>query len=117
MPWKTGRGKSLLDTSVWVAILLAKYFNQLSVERLLNSSKLLGLDLAVSTVNAGLNRLQSLFLPNYHALHEPKANLEVRFAGGGAAKSAEARHRRRESNLELRQRTLPFQAGDTVAND
>ena len=32
-------------------------------------------------------------------------------------KLAEARHRRRERNLELRQRTLPYQAEETVAND
>jgi transposase len=62
--------KSLLGTSVWVDILLAKYFNHQPTERLLTSWKLLGLDLATSTVNAGLERLQPLFLPIYQALQE-----------------------------------------------
>jgi transposase len=62
--------KSLLGTSVWVEILLAKYFNHQPTERLLATWKLLGLDLAASTVNAGLERLQPLFLPIYQALQE-----------------------------------------------
>jgi transposase len=62
--------KSLLGTSVWVEILLAKYFNHQPTERLLAAWKLLGLDLAASTVNAGLERLQPLFLPIYQALQE-----------------------------------------------
>jgi transposase len=62
--------KSLLGASVWVEILLAKYFNHQPTERLLTSWKLLGLDVAASTVNAGLARLQPLFLPIYQALQE-----------------------------------------------
>jgi transposase len=62
--------KSLLGTSVWVEILLAKYFNQQPTERLLAAWKLLGLDLAASTVNEGLQRLQPLFMPIYQALQE-----------------------------------------------
>jgi transposase len=62
--------KSLLGTSVWVEILLAKYFNHQPTERLLAAWKLLGLDLAASTINAGLERLQPLFLPIYQALQE-----------------------------------------------
>jgi transposase len=62
--------KSLLGTSMWVEILLAKYFNHQPTERLLTSWKLLGLDLAASTVNAGLERLQPLFQPIYQALQE-----------------------------------------------
>lgn len=62
--------KSLLGTSVWVEILLAKYFNHQPTERLLTSWDLLGLDLAASTVNAGLERLQPLFLPIYQVLQE-----------------------------------------------
>jgi transposase len=62
--------KSLLGTSVWVELLLAKYFNHQPTERLLTAWKLLGLDLAASTVNAGLERLQPLFLPIYQALQE-----------------------------------------------
>lgn len=60
--------KSLLGTSVWVEILLAKYFNHQPIERLLASWKLMGLDLAPSTVNAGLERLEPLFTPIYTAL-------------------------------------------------
>ena len=62
--------KSLLGTSVWVEILLAKYFNHQPTERLLATWDLVGLDLAASTVNAGLQRLQPLFLPIYQALQE-----------------------------------------------
>jgi transposase len=62
--------KSLLGTSVWVEILLAKYFNHQPTERLLAAWKLLGMDLATSTVNAGLERLQPLFMPIYQALQE-----------------------------------------------
>jgi transposase len=62
--------KSLLGTSVWVEILLAKYFNHQPTERLLASWKLLGLDLAASTVNIGLQRLEPLFTPIYQALQE-----------------------------------------------
>jgi putative transposase len=42
----------------------------------------------------------------------PEERREVR-----RRKLAEARHRRREKNLELRQRTFPFEAEGTVAND
>jgi transposase len=62
--------KSLLGTSVWVEVLLAKYFNHQPTERLLTSWNLLGLDLADSTVNAGLRRLQPLFTPIYEAVRE-----------------------------------------------
>lgn len=62
--------KSLLGTSVWVEVLLAKYFNHQPTERLLASWNLLGLNLAASTVNAGLERLQPLFTPLYEALRE-----------------------------------------------
>jgi hypothetical protein len=55
---------------VWVEILLAKYFNHQPSERLLASWKLLGLDLATSTVNEGLERLQPLFTPLYEAIAE-----------------------------------------------
>lgn len=62
--------KSLLGASVWVEILLAKYFNHQPIERLLTSWQLMGLDLAPSTVNAGLERLEPLFTPIYQALQE-----------------------------------------------
>src|ERR1051325_5344287 len=60
--------KSLLGISVWVEILLAKYANYQPTERLLVSWALLGLDLAASTVNEGLQRLQPLFTPLYEAV-------------------------------------------------
>ena len=62
--------KSLLGTSVWVEILLAKYLSHQPIERLLSSWKLLGLDLAASTVNTGLERLQPLFVPIYEAIKD-----------------------------------------------
>lgn len=62
--------KSLFGTSIWVEILLAKYFNHQPIERLLASWKLTGLNLAPSTVNAGLKRLEPLFAPIYTALQE-----------------------------------------------
>jgi putative transposase len=45
-----------------------------------------------------------------------RGNPEARFAER-RRRLAEARHQRREKNLELRQRTLPFQAGETATND
>lgn len=62
--------KSLLGTSVWVEVLLAKYFNHQPTERLLASWDLLGLDLSASTLNDGMQRLQPLFTPIYEALVE-----------------------------------------------
>jgi len=60
--------KSLFDTSVWVDVLVAKYFNHQPIERLLASWALIGLNLAPSTVNEGLERLQPLFVPVYEAI-------------------------------------------------
>jgi len=62
--------KSLLGTSIWVEILLAKYLHHQPIERLLSSWKLMGLDLAASTVNTGLERLQPLFTPIYEAIRD-----------------------------------------------
>lgn len=62
--------KSLLGTSVWVEILLAKYFSHQPIERLLSSWELTGLNVSPSTVNAGLKRLEPLFTPIYTALQE-----------------------------------------------
>ena len=62
--------KSLFGTSIWVEVLLAKYFNHQPIERLLASWKLTGLNLAPSTVNAGLERLEPMFTPIYTALQE-----------------------------------------------
>jgi transposase len=60
--------KGRLGVSVWVEILLDKYFSQRPTERLLAQWQLLGLDLAAGTVGDGLRRLEPLFTPLYEAL-------------------------------------------------
>jgi transposase len=62
--------KSLLGTSIWIEILLAKYLSHQPIERQLSSWKLMGLDLAASTVNTGLERLQPLFTPIYELIRD-----------------------------------------------
>lgn len=58
--------KGRLGVSVWVEILLGKFFSHQPVERQLGDWRLLGLDLAPGTVNGGLERLEPLFQPVYH---------------------------------------------------
>lgn len=65
--------KSLLGISVWVELLLGKFFSHQPVERQLNEWRLLGLDLSPGTVTGGLERLESLFTPLYEALLEHQA--------------------------------------------
>lgn len=60
--------KGLLGVSVWVEILLGKFFSHQPVERQLNAWRLLGLDLSPGTVNGGLERLEPMFTPVYEAL-------------------------------------------------
>jgi len=60
--------KGLLGTSVWVEILIDKFFSHRPTERLLDQWRLLGLDLAGGTVTGGLERLEPLFRPVYEAL-------------------------------------------------
>ena len=60
--------KGRLGVSVWVEILLDKYFSHRPTERLLAQWQLLGLDLAAGTVADGLRRLEPLFTPLYEAL-------------------------------------------------
>jgi transposase len=60
--------KGLLGVSVWVEILLDKFFSQRPTERLLSQWQLLGLDVAAGTVADGLKRLEPLFQPLYEAL-------------------------------------------------
>jgi len=62
--------KSLLGLSVWLEILLDKYASHRPTERLLAAWKHLGLPLAASTVNGGLQRLVPLFEPLYQAIQE-----------------------------------------------
>jgi transposase len=60
--------KGRYGISVWVEILLDKYFSYRPTERLLASWRLLGLDLAPGTVTDGLQRLEVLLRPIYEAL-------------------------------------------------
>ena len=53
--------KGRLGVSMWVEILLDKYASQRPTDRLLQSWRLLGLDLAAGTVADGLHRLEPLF--------------------------------------------------------
>jgi transposase len=60
--------KGRLGLSVWVEMLLDKFFSHRPTERLLAQWRLLGLDLAPGTVTDGLQRLEPLFTPVYQAL-------------------------------------------------
>ena len=62
--------KGRYGVSVWVEILLDKYFGYRPTERLLGSWRLLDLDLAPGTVTDGLQRLEALLRPIYQALQE-----------------------------------------------
>jgi transposase len=62
--------KGLYGTSLWVEILVDKFYSQQPVERLLEQLRLHGLDLAAGTVADGLQRLEPLFVPVYEALKE-----------------------------------------------
>jgi transposase len=60
--------KGVLGVSIWVEILLEKFFSHRPTERLLAQWQLLGLDVAAGTVAGGLQRLEPLFQPLYDAL-------------------------------------------------
>ncbi len=60
--------KGLLGVSVWVEILIDKFFSHRPTERLLDQWRLLDFDLAPGTVAGGLERLEPLFQPLYEAL-------------------------------------------------
>ena len=62
--------KGRYGISVWVEVLLDKYFSYRPTERLLGSWRLLDLDLAPGTVTDGLQRLEVLLRPIYEALKE-----------------------------------------------
>jgi transposase len=62
--------KGRYGTSVWVEILLDKYFSYRPTERLLASWRLLDLALAPGTVTDGLQRLEVLLRPIYEAFQE-----------------------------------------------
>jgi transposase len=60
--------KGLLGVSVWVEILIDKFFSHRPTERLLDQWRLLDFDLAPGTVAGGLERLEPLFQPLYESL-------------------------------------------------
>ena len=60
--------KGLLGVSIWVEILLQKYFSHCPTERLLASWRQCDLDVAAGTATHGLERLEPLFQPRYRAL-------------------------------------------------
>jgi transposase len=60
--------KGVLGVSIWVEILLDKFFSHRPTERLLSHWQLLGLDVAAGTVAGGLERIEPLFEPLYDAL-------------------------------------------------
>ena len=60
--------KGLLGVSVWVEVLLDKFFSHRPTERLLSQWQLLGLDVAAGTVASGLKQLEPLFSPLYDKL-------------------------------------------------
>jgi len=62
--------KGRYGISLFVEILLDKYFTYRPTERLLNSWRLLGLDLAPGTITDGLRRLEILLRPIYEALKQ-----------------------------------------------
>lgn len=62
--------KGLYGTSLWVEILVDKFYSQQPVDRLLEQLRLHGLNLAAGTVADGLQRLEPLFRPVYEALKE-----------------------------------------------
>ena len=62
--------KGRYGTSVWVEVLLDKYFSYRPTERLLASWRLLDLGLAAGTITDGLQRLEVLTRPIYQAIKE-----------------------------------------------
>jgi transposase len=69
--------KGRYGISVWVEILLDKYFTYRPTERLLASWRLSGLNLAAGTVTDGMQRLELLLRPIYEAIKQrnPRGDL------------------------------------------
>jgi transposase len=65
--------KGVLGVSLWVEILVDKYFSHRPTERLLASWRQLDLDVAPGTVTTGLGRLEPVFQPLYEALRARNA--------------------------------------------
>ena len=60
--------KGRLGVSIWVELLLGKFYSHEPIERQLTAWRLLGLDLSAGTVTDGLRRLEPLFEPLYNEL-------------------------------------------------
>lgn len=69
--------KARYGISVWVEILLDKYFSYRPTERLLAALRLWGLDLAPGTVIDGLKQLEILLWPIGEALKQPNSAGEL----------------------------------------
>ena len=71
------------------------------------------------------NVFTSLFRQIRQGLREPRITVPAEYYRGDPKacheerrrKLAEARHRRKEKNLELKQRTIPFEAGEPVSSN
>ena len=70
--------KGLLGVSVWVEILLDKFFSHRPTERLLSQWRLLGLDVAAGTVADGLKPIEPLFQPLYNAAVDSQRRVRLR---------------------------------------
>jgi transposase len=72
--------EGLYGTSIWVEILLDKFFGFRPTERFLASWRLGDLDLAAGTVNDGLQRLEILLRPIYEAIKERNPDGDLHLA-------------------------------------
>ena len=66
--------KGRFGTSVWVEILLDKFYGHCSTGRLIERLRLLGLHLAPGTITGGMKKLEPLFTPIYEALCQRQAS-------------------------------------------
>ena len=72
--------KGLYGTSIWVEIVLDKYYSYRPTERFLASWQLADLDLAAGTVTDGLQRLEILLRPIYEAIKERNPHGDLHLA-------------------------------------
>jgi transposase len=100
--------KGRLGVSVWVEILLDKFFSHRPTERLLGQWRLLGLDLAPGTVTDGLQRLEPLFTPVYQALLQGCSFIQ---AEGGREGPGLGRSNSQASGWRRRDRVRPLGLG------
>jgi transposase len=72
--------KGLYGTSIWVEIVLDKYYSYRPTERFLASWRLGDLNLAAGTVTDGLQRLEVLLRPIYEAIKERNPHGDLHLA-------------------------------------